>query len=464
MTVKVADLALSVRGIGKRYRRSTGMGLNLFRRRRDTSDEFWALRDVSFDVVRGTGVGIIGGNGAGKSTLLKILARIIAPSEGEVEIRGRVNSLLEVGTGFQPDLSGRANIYLNASILGMSRAETDEVFDEIVTFSGVGDFIDMPVKHYSSGMYSRLAFSVAANVTGNILLVDEVLSVGDAEFRQKCLNRMNDLLTDEQRTVLFVSHSMNAVMRFCSHALWLDHGAARAFGPAEEVVSEYLRSVNRLGGKYVAPGRSRSKDVAKKTVNADAKILSSVSGVGQDSVLATANGNQGAKVISTEVAAGFMPAATIYAVTLLDSLGRETDIVAWEECLTVAIDCEVSAETHVVHPVFHLYCAPRAGVHEKVHVFTSVKEPPLPQEIGHYRVEIAIPDHLLTVGRYTISVALVTRANPLIRHCKLEQVLQFQVIERVANNNTFLLEQLHGVIQPRLSWSMRALDVEEVLS
>ena len=462
----MVDIALSVRGLGKRYRRSTGMGLDLFRRHKDPSDWFWGLRDISFDVERGTGVGIIGGNGAGKSTLLKILARIVPPSEGEVEVLGRVNSLLEVGTGFQPDLSGRANIYLNASILGMSRAETDQVFDEIVAFSGVGDFIDMPVKHYSSGMYSRLAFSVAANVTGDILLIDEVLSVGDAEFRQKCLKRMNDLLTTEQRTVLFVSHSMDAVMRFCSHALWLGHCTARAFGTAEEVVSEYLRSVNRLGGKYVAPGRSQAKD-AIKNVATDAFRGTSGNGpedTNDGDAVVTEIAPQPVKVISTKEVAGFQPAATIHAVTLLDGQRRENDIVAREEPLTVAIDCEVSARTHVIHPVLHLRCAPRAGVPDEVHVFSCIKEPPLPRETGYYRVEVTVPGQFLTTGDYIVSVALVTRARPLIRHCKLERVLQFRVIERLINDNTFLTEQLHGVIQPHLSWRVRVLDPDEVFS
>lgn len=465
----MTDLALSIRGLGRRYRRSTGMGLDLFRRQKNTSDWFWALRDISFDVERGTGVGIIGGNGAGKSTLLKILARIVPPSEGEAEICGRVNSLLEVGTGFQPDLSGRANIYLNASILGMSRVETDQVFDEIVAFSGVGDFIDMPVKHYSSGMYSRLAFSVAANVTGDILLVDEVLSVGDAEFRKKCMKRMNSLLTAERRTVLFVSHSMDAVMRFCSHALWLDHGAARAFGPAEEVVSEYLRSVNRLGGKYVAPGRGKNKDATQPGESVGAKALLDTPANGEKSaeqivVVETSNATQTVKVISTEADAGFEPAATIYAVTLLDGQGRENDIVAREESLTIVIDCEVRAETHVIHPVLHLFCAPRGGIPEETHVFTCIKEPPLPREIGHYRIEVTIPSCLLTTGKYIVSVALVTKAKPLMRHCKLERVLRFQVVERVDNDNIFLTENLYGVIQPSLAWRVRILDPEEVFS
>lgn len=440
------------------------MGLDLFRRHTGAADWFSALRDISFDVERGTGVGIIGGNGAGKSTLLKVLARIVPPTEGEAEIRGRINSLLEVGTGFQPDLSGRANIYLNASILGMSHAETDDVFEDIVAFSGIGEFIDMPVKHYSSGMYSRLAFSVAANVTGDILLVDEVLAVGDAEFQRKCLKRMDGLLNDERRTVLFVSHSMDAVMRFCSHALWLDHGECRAFGASEDVVSDYLRSVNRLGGKYVA---KRGVGNGAEHVGAD---IAAIKGDGLSSV----NSAKGAvpesdnrmerrevRVISTEQTAGFKPAATILAVVLQDGDGRPTDIISREDQAAISIDCEMISSTYRIHAVVHLHCAPRAGVPEDTHVFTCVREPPLPNERGHYRVTANIPGNLLTTGLYSVSVALVTRARPIIRHCKLERVLHFQVIDKSEKEESFLAEQLYGVIQPNLEWTVTTLDESE---
>ena len=454
----MTDIALSIRGLGKRYRRSTGMGLDLFRRHKNTSDWFWSLRDISFDVERGTGVGIIGGNGAGKSTLLKILARIVPPSEGEAEICGRVNSLLEVGTGFQPDLSGRANIYLNASILGMSRAETDQVFDEIVAFSGVGDFIDMPVKHYSSGMYSRLAFSVAANVTGNILLIDEVLSVGDAEFRQKCLKRMNNLLTAERRTVLFVSHSMDAVMRFCSHALWLDHGIARAFGPAEEVVSEYLRSVNRLSGKYVAPGCNKPKDVETNIENNAANTSLPSRSPGDAKLIE--NIQQTVQVISTETAAGFQPVATILRVTLRDSNGQLRDVIFREQTAFIELICEVSSNAYIIHPWFHLHCAPRAGVKEEVFVFSSYGDP-LPRERGNYLITVSIPKQLLATGLYSVTVSLATQAKPMIRHCKLDHVLQFQVIENGESEGIVVSEKMHGVIQPKLNWNILRLANEE---
>lgn len=449
------DLALSVRGLGKRYRRSSGMRLDLLQVRKKTVDYFWALRDISFELKCGTSLGIIGGNGAGKSTLLKVLAKIIPPSEGEAEVFGKVNSLLEVGTGFQSDLSGRANIYLNASILGMSRDETNAVFDEIVEFSGIKEFIDMPVKYYSSGMYSRLAFAVAANVTGDILLIDEVLSVGDAEFRQKCLNRMNNLLIDQKRTVLFVSHSMEAIMRFCSHALWLDHGIGRAFGPADEVVSEYLRSINQLGKNYKTAS----------TIHKDKKPLNNSvhQGGPHKSEYQQVDPTIGFKKILGDSLnhKGDQPGATIHSVTLLDSQGRENDVVARGEHLSIILDCEVLLNNYSIFPVFHLRCAPRAGVPEETHVLTSVQESPLPREIGFYRTEVFLPECFLTTGRYIVSVALVTRAQPLIRHCKLDRVLQFQVIEKSEPHNVFLTEQLHGVIHPTLQWRTRVLDQEE---
>ena len=187
----------------------------------DSVEEFWALKDIDFEIKRGDRVGIIGRNGAGKSTLLKVLSRITEPSVGRVEIKGRVASLLEVGTGFHPELTGRENIYLNGAILGMSRSEIKRKFDEIVDFAGVEKFLDTPVKRYSSGMYVRLAFAVAAHLEPEILVVDEVLAVGDAEFQKKCLGKMEDVSKGEGRTVLFVSHNMAAVQSLCLHTMLL---------------------------------------------------------------------------------------------------------------------------------------------------------------------------------------------------------------------------------------------------
>jgi len=208
--------------------------------------DFWALKDVSFEVGQGEIVGLIGRNGAGKSTLLKILSRITEPTQGRIEIEGRVASLLEVGTGFHGELTGRENIYLNGAILGMSRAEIDRRFDEIVAFAEVEKFLDTPVKRYSSGMYVRLAFAVAAHMEPDILIVDEVLAVGDTAFQKKCLGKMGDVSAQEGRTVLFVSHNMETVQALCQRAILMESGQVVAQGPTEAIINQYLRSMQAL--------------------------------------------------------------------------------------------------------------------------------------------------------------------------------------------------------------------------
>jgi lipopolysaccharide transport system ATP-binding protein len=208
-------------------------------------EDFWALRHLNFEVRRGEVIGIVGSNGAGKSTLLKILSRITEPTEGRVRIRGRVASLLEVGTGFHPELTGRENIFLNGAILGMSRAEIKRKFEEIVAFAEVEKFLDTPVKHYSSGMYVRLAFAVAAHLEPEVLIVDEVLAVGDTEFQKKCLGKMESVSRSEGRTVLFVSHNMTAVQALCGKLAYLSDGQLAGFGPTEELMARYLHDIKQ---------------------------------------------------------------------------------------------------------------------------------------------------------------------------------------------------------------------------
>jgi lipopolysaccharide transport system ATP-binding protein len=253
----VTGTAIEVEGVSKRYRLGQFNARTLreefqrlFRRThgaaagRETPEatEFWALKDISFSVQRGEVLGIIGRNGAGKSTLLKILSRITEPTAGEIRVRGRVASLLEVGTGFHPELTGRENIYLNGAILGMRRREIAQKFDEIVTFAEVEKFLDTPVKRYSSGMYVRLAFAVAAHLDPEILIVDEVLAVGDAEFQKKCLGKMKDVSARAGRTVIFVSHNMQAVTNLCDTAIFLANGMLISRGSSREMVSEYVKA------------------------------------------------------------------------------------------------------------------------------------------------------------------------------------------------------------------------------
>src|SRR5262245_12805301 len=250
------NAAIRVEGLGKCYQVRQGQKRAKYRTFRETltdlalapvrwragGKEFWALKDVSFEVQSGEVVGIIGRNGAGKSTLLKTLSQITRPTTGRVEINGRVGSLLEVGTGFHPELTGRENIYLNGSILGMSRKEIDRKFDEIVAFADIEKFLDTPVKRYSSGMYVRLAFAVAAHLEPEILIVDEVLAVGDAAFQKKCLGRMKTI-GSEGRTVLFVSHNMSAMLALCRSALRIDQGRVVDIGETSSVVESYTRTL-----------------------------------------------------------------------------------------------------------------------------------------------------------------------------------------------------------------------------
>lgn len=270
-----SDAAIRVEGLGKRYtiRHQTAagytalrdvvtegardIGRRLLRRPLPPSpsrEQIWALRHLDFDVPAGERLGVIGRNGAGKSTLLKILSRITEPTEGRVLVRGRVGSLLEVGTGFHPELTGRENIYLNGTILGMSRSEVRRKFDEIVDFAEVERFLDTPVKRYSSGMYVRLAFAVAAHLEPEILIVDEVLAVGDAAFQRKCLGKMSDV-AESGRTVILVSHNMAAIQQLSTRAMWLHDGALRALGPTEEVVADYANSfTGATGGDFTSRG------------------------------------------------------------------------------------------------------------------------------------------------------------------------------------------------------------------
>ena len=256
----MSGVAIQVEGLGKQYRVGHAHGprtlredlmdlarIPLRRAKRGASLEdgtVWALRDVSLEVQQGEVVGIIGGNGAGKSTLLKILSRIVAPTEGWARIEGRVGSLLEAGTGFHSELTGRENVYMSGAILGMRRAEITRKFDEIVAFADIGPFLDTPVKRYSSGMQVRLAFAVAAHLEPEVLIVDEVLAVGDAEFQRKCLGRMQDVSRGDGRTVLFVSHNMDAVQRLCDRAVLVERGRLVASGITAGVVGQYLARAN----------------------------------------------------------------------------------------------------------------------------------------------------------------------------------------------------------------------------
>lgn len=250
----MTDAAVTVRDLGKKFRlyheRNQSLKSAVMRRKVSDHEDFWALRDISFDVPQGSTFALIGSNGSGKSTLLKCLARILWPDEGEIVSQGRLASLLEVGSGFHPELSGRENIYLNGSILGMSRKEVERKFDDIVDFSEIGRFIDQPVKSYSSGMYVRLGFSVAIHVQPDVLVVDEILAVGDAAFQEKSRAKFDEL-HKQGKTVILVSHALGTVMQMCDQAAWIEKGALQKVGPVDEVISAYNNSVFPVAPEFL---------------------------------------------------------------------------------------------------------------------------------------------------------------------------------------------------------------------
>ncbi len=372
------------------------------------SESFWALRNISFEVERGLVMGVIGKNGAGKSTLLKILSRVVEPTEGRAEIYGRVGSLLEVGTGFHPELSGRENVYLNGAILGMKRSEIDKKFDEIVAFSEIEQFIDTPVKRYSSGMYMRLAFAVSAHLEPEILIVDEVLAVGDAEFQKKCLGKMSDV-AGEGRTVLFVSHNMSAVTRLTKECIILEHGKLTMRAPSQEAVDYYLSHGFEKGGE-------RTWEASEIPADADP----------------------------------FKPIA----VRVKNAKGQVVDSIRSVEPLTLELEYELKA------PITGL----RVGVYLMTvrgdYVFTSfdTDEPELfsrfsERKAGHYVSRCVIPADTLNEGRFVIGVnASVFRVK---RYFQDANAVVFNVNPTGAPGMHWV-EPRQGVTRPRLDWKIEA--------
>jgi lipopolysaccharide transport system ATP-binding protein len=376
--------------------------------RRSADNYVWALKDVSLEVKRGEVVGIIGRNGAGKTTLLKILCRITEPTEGCVEIHGRVGSLLEVGTGFHPELTGRENVYLNGAILGMKKHEIERRFDEIVAFAEVEKFIDTPVKHYSSGMYMRLAFAVAAHLEPEILLVDEVLAVGDAEFQKKSLGKMGDV-AKEGRTVLFVSHNMQAINRLCPKAIWLDEARIRMMGPSEELISNYLTRQNVPTGQYICREGTDHPD-------------------------------------GTEL--------LIQAVRIRNSNGMLSATLDARKPFYIEIDYEVFKRISLCWVGFLVSTLGGIAVFATTDadVDSGVSTPRGP---GTYTSVCTIPSNLLNFGHYTLSVwaaKVVIEQNEILGN--LENVLAFDVVDPEVGSH--LPGPRIGVIRPRLDWQVRS--------
>ena len=421
----MTDLAVQARGLGKQYRITgweapyktlreslTSLITSPFRSRRvDTAraqaESFWALRDIAFDVHLGEVVGIIGRNGAGKSTLLKILSRITEPTEGYAEIRNRVSSLLEVGIGFHGELTGRENLYLNGAILGMKKVEIDRKFDEIVAFAEVERFIDTPVKHYSSGMYLRLAFAVAAHLEPEILIVDEVLAVGDASFQKKCLSKMEDV-GHQGRTVLFVSHSMPAVARLCRRVILLDDGRVLEDGPAAHVVGAYLKS-----GLGTTAEREWAPDDPERPAGEVAGLLS---------------------------------------VRVRSDIGVVTDAVDIRRPACIEIEWDIWKRGYVLMP--HLQFTNEEGVilfsaHDLDPEWRGKPRPP-----GRYVSRAWVPGNLLAEGTIFVAAGLIT-INPIIDQFFEPDAVAFQVVDSLDGDSARgdIAEHMEGVLRPMLRWS-----------
>lgn len=443
------DIAIKVENVGKRYRigvkdkiQDTFGGLMLdfikspvknYRRYRSlyqfddaegpdsdavSDDILWAIRDVSFEVKRGEVLGIIGTNGAGKSTLLKMLARITAPTRGRIEIHGRVSSLLEVGTGFHQELTGRENVFLNGTVLGMRKKEIERKFDEIVEFSGVEKFLDTPVKRYSSGMRVRLAFAVAAHLEPEILIIDEVLAVGDAAFQRKCLNKMQDV-GEQGRTVLFVSHNMPAVTRMCERVILLDQGTMMLDGTANEVVSAYLRN-------------GRGTSAAREWQDIDAA--------------------PGGEI------------ARLQGIRIRTEDGHITDSIDIRQPVAVEIEYEVLKAGHVLQPHFGFFNE------EGVRLFVAVDLDPAwrkqPRPPGRYVSTAWIPGNMLSEGMVIVNAALwiLEPFRELEFQCK--DAVAFHVIDSMEGDTARgdWAGNMVGVIRPILKWDTQYDASDEEIS
>ncbi|MDR4462339.1 MAG: ABC transporter ATP-binding protein [Nitrospirales bacterium] len=368
-------------------------------------DVIWALRDISFEVKGGEVVGIIGVNGAGKSTLLKILSKITVPTSGRVTIRGRISSLLEVGTGFHPELTGRENVYLNGTILGMRKKEIDKKFDEIVDFSGIEKFIDTPVKRYSSGMKVRLAFAVAAHLEPEILVIDEVLAVGDAQFQRKCLNKMKDV-GQEGRTVLFVSHNMPAVTRLCSRSILLNGGMVQEDGPTHEVISAYLNS-----------------DIGAQ---AERKWVDLMQAPGDEVV-------------------------RLCGVRVRTSDGCVSETVDISQPIRIEIEYEVLQPGYVLRIYYHVIN--EEGIEAFLPLDNDVTWRNKPRPVGRYVSTSVIPGDLLSEGRYFIGPTIGTE-NPTVKRLRVNDAVAFHVIDSMDGNGARAdsTGNIPGVVRPLLKW------------
>lgn len=372
----------------------------------DNANILWALKNVSFEVAKGEVVGIIGRNGAGKSTLLKILSRITPPARGSIEIHGRSSSLLEVGTGFHPELTGRENIYLNATILGMRRKEVDEKFDEIVEFSGVEKFLDTPVKRYSSGMAVRLAFSVAAHLDPEILIIDEVLAVGDAAFQEKCLSKMQDV-GSSGKTVFFVSHNMSAVTRLCERVIMLENGQVVADGPAREIVSDYMHGGAQTMAErtWSDPARAPGGEIAR---------LRSVRIKGED--------------------------------------GKTTDVFDIRSAVFFEMTFEVIEGGYILLPHFLLRNDENVEVFMTIDVDPKWRKKKRPK--GIYTCTVSVPGNYLSEGLHYLTASMVVLEPRSATVFDEDDIICFKVEDPMEGevSRGDWIHNMPGIVRPMLKW------------
>jgi lipopolysaccharide transport system ATP-binding protein len=417
----MADFIIKAEGLGKKYIITHQQGGRYTALRDVISDkakelikkkeilpskeDVWALKNVSFEIKQGEAVGIIGRNGAGKSTLLKILSRITDPTTGRVELHGRVASLLEVGTGFHPELTGRENVFLNGAVLGMNRAEIKKKFDEIVDFSGIEKFLDTPVKRYSTGMYMRLAFAIAAHLQPEILLVDEVLAVGDAEFQKKCLGKMDEVSKGEGRTVVFVSHQIDAISRLCKRTLVLNNGEIEFDGNTEEGIRTYFNHANSTGPKIKWQEKLPGNDIVQ-----------------------------------------------LLEGDIVDEQNFEKNVFDIRRPVGIKMKYKVLQDGLELVPGLNLYNTDGIHILSSHHREMGLKH--VKHNKGVYSITAWLPGNFLAEGNFRISLAMMSY-DPFIVHFHEEDILTFSIVDTIEGDSArgFYGGMFPGVVRPVLEWS-----------
>jgi lipopolysaccharide transport system ATP-binding protein len=430
-----SDVAIRASGLGKAYeiyaRPFDRLRQALGGRRRKHFKEFWALRDVNFEARRGECLGVIGRNGSGKSTLLQIACGIVRPSAGSLEVNGRVAAMLELGAGFDPELSGRENVYVAATVLGLGAPEIRKRFDAIADFAGIGEFIDQPVKHYSSGMYARLAFAVCAHVDADILVVDEVLAVGDAAFVQKCMRFIRGFM--ERGTLLFVSHDSNMVVNLCTQAIWLDGGQLRQSGAPKEVVHHYLASLYeerdtasrfRIGGRAFAKGDESAAPAAQDDG------IAGVEPARRNLSTAALARTKPIEIFDFDPNAPWfgVRGAMVRDIRLLDAAGRALTEAEGGEDVVLRVECQAAVDLE--RPIVGFYFKDKLG--QELfgdNTYLVYRERPLRVPAGgRFAAEFAFEMPYLRAGDYTVNIGLAEGTNEEhVQHHWIDDALRFRV-------------------------------------